>query len=118
MQRKDHRLLTETELAGLQMALPEWKRVGAFLECWQGFPSFPLAMEFVRRVAEVAEELDHHPDIDIRYRRVCVRLTTYSAGGLTSLDVEAAGRISALPSEAGKGLSLPSSALPSALPSA
>ncbi len=111
MQRRDHKLLTATDLAGLQMALPGWQRVGAFLECWQEFPSFRLAMEFVRRVAEVAEELDHHPDIDIRYRKVCVRLTTYSAGGLTSLDVEAAGRISALLSEAGKGLPSPSSAL-------
>lgn len=114
MQRKDHRLLTETDLAGLQMALPEWKRAGAFLECWHEFPSFRLAMEFVRRVAEVAEALDHHPDIDIRYRKVGVRLTTYSAGGLTSLDVEAAGRISALLSEAGKGLPSPSIASHSA----
>ena len=96
MQRRDYKLLTETDLAGLQMALPDWKRVGAFLECWHEFSSFRLAMEFVRRVAEVAEELDHHPDIDIRYRKVWIRLTTYSASGLTNLDVETAKRINAL----------------------
>lgn len=110
MQRREHRLLTETDLAGLQMALPEWTRVGAFLEYWHEFSSFRLAMEFVRRVAEIAEELDHHPDIDIRYRKVCIRLTTYSAGGLTSLDVETAGRIIALLPEVGKRLPSPSSA--------
>ena len=113
MQRREHKLLTDNDLAGLPVALPEWTRVCEFLECWYEFSSFRLAMEFVRRVAEVAEELDHHPDIDIRYRKVCIRLTTYSAGGLTSLDVKTAGLISALLPEAGKRLPSPSIASPS-----
>ena len=103
MHRGGHKLLNETDLAGLQMALPEWKQVDAFLECWFEFPSFCLAMEFVGRVAQFAESLDHHPDIDIRYRKVCIRLTTYSAGGLTSLDVETAGQIGKLLTQIGKG---------------
>jgi 4a-hydroxytetrahydrobiopterin dehydratase len=59
-------------------------------------PSFPGAIEFVDRLAELAESEDHHPDIDIRYRRVTVRWTTHSAGGITDKDREMAERTSAL----------------------
>jgi 4a-hydroxytetrahydrobiopterin dehydratase len=59
-------------------------------------PSFPAAIEFVDRLAELAESEDHHPDIDIRYRRVTVRWTTHSAGGITEKDREMAERTSAL----------------------
>jgi 4a-hydroxytetrahydrobiopterin dehydratase len=58
--------------------------------------SFPAAIEFVRRLADLAESEDHHPDIDIRYRRVVVRFTTHSAGGVTDRDRELAGRTSSL----------------------
>jgi 4a-hydroxytetrahydrobiopterin dehydratase len=59
-------------------------------------PSFPAAIEFVDRLAELAEREDHHPDIDIRYRRVTVRWSTHSAGGITEKDRVLAGRTSAL----------------------
>lgn len=59
-------------------------------------PSFPAAVEFVDRLAELAESENHHPDIDIRYRRVTVRWTTHSAGGITGKDREMAERTSAL----------------------
>jgi 4a-hydroxytetrahydrobiopterin dehydratase len=58
--------------------------------------SFPAAIDFVGRLAELAESEDHHPDIDIRYRRVTVRWTTHSAGGITDKDREMAERTSAL----------------------
>jgi 4a-hydroxytetrahydrobiopterin dehydratase len=58
--------------------------------------SFPAAIEFVRRLADLAESEDHHPDIDIRYRRVVVRFTTHSAGGVTDRDRELAGRTASL----------------------
>jgi 4a-hydroxytetrahydrobiopterin dehydratase len=58
--------------------------------------SFPAAIEFVRRLADLAESEDHHPDIDIRYRRVVVRWSTHSAGGVTDRDRELAGRTAAL----------------------
>jgi 4a-hydroxytetrahydrobiopterin dehydratase len=58
--------------------------------------SFPDAIEFVDRLAELAESEDHHPDIDIRYRRVTVRWSTHSAGGITEKDREMAERTSAL----------------------
>ncbi len=89
-------LLNTNQLASLELALPEWKRDGAHIERWFDFKSFQLAIEFVRQVAAIAEEMNHHPDIDIRYRNVRIRLTTHSAGGLTNLDLEAAARIRAL----------------------
>jgi 4a-hydroxytetrahydrobiopterin dehydratase len=59
-------------------------------------PSFAAAIEFVDRLAELADSEDHHPDIDIRYRRVTVRWTTHSEGGITDKDREMAERTSAL----------------------
>jgi 4a-hydroxytetrahydrobiopterin dehydratase len=59
-------------------------------------PTFPAAIDFVDQLAELAESEDHHPDIDIRYRRVTVRWTTHSAGGITDKDRDMAERTSAL----------------------
>jgi 4a-hydroxytetrahydrobiopterin dehydratase len=53
-------------------------------------------MKFVNAVARLAERLQHHPDIDIRWNRVTLRLTTHDAGGLTRMDYELASRISRL----------------------
>ncbi len=50
------------------------------------FPTFPAAVRFVDFVAELAEAADHHPDIDIRYSRVRLTLSTHSAGGVTEKD--------------------------------
>ena len=58
--------------------------------------SFPAAIELVRQVADVAEEMNHHPDIDIRWRTVRFAVSTHSAGGVTSLDAELARRIDGL----------------------
>jgi len=60
------------------------------------FASFPDAIAFVQRLAEVAEAENHHPDIAIRYRRVTVRWTTHSAGGVTERDHVLAARTSQL----------------------
>lgn len=60
--------------------------------------SFAAAIEFVDRLAELAETANHHPDIDIRYRRVTVRWTTHSEGGITEKDREMAERTSTLAS--------------------
>ncbi len=72
----------------------------AALDGWEGDPSairrtvelssFPAAIELVRQVAEAAEAADHHPDIDIRWRRVTFTLTTHDAGGVTELDLRLA----------------------------
>ncbi len=58
--------------------------------------SFPAAIDLVRAVAEIAQEMDHHPDIDIRWRKVTFTLTTHDAGGVTKLDIDQARRIDAL----------------------
>jgi 4a-hydroxytetrahydrobiopterin dehydratase len=55
------------------------------------FADFATAVEFIVRIAAHAEELDHHPDLDLRWRRVDVALATHSAGGVTEADVKLAG---------------------------
>ncbi len=53
------------------------------------FPSFRAALAFVQFAGEIAESIDHHPDIDIRYRKVTLTLSTHSVGGkLTELDFQ------------------------------
>ena len=59
-------------------------------------PSFRDAIAFVGRVADLAEEANHHPDIAISYKKVTLRWTTHSAGGLTDLDYELASRTNGL----------------------
>ena len=54
------------------------------------FADFVHAIGFVEHLAEVAEERQHHPDIDIRYNKVTLHLSTHSAGGVTVRDVELA----------------------------
>ena len=58
---------------------------------------FAAALAYVNAVAVPAEEMDHHPDIDIRWNRVTLRLSTHSAGGLTDADLALARRIDGLP---------------------
>ena len=57
------------------------------------FPDFLTAVHGVDEIAVVAEEMDHHPDLDIRWRNLRVGLTTHDAGGVTQLDVEQAHRV-------------------------
>lgn len=59
-------------------------------------PSFPAAIRLVVEVAEAAEDADHHPDIDIRWRKVTFVLSTHSAGGVTDKDIALARRIDEL----------------------
>lgn len=61
--------------------------------------SFPAAIQVVNRVAEVAEEMDHHPDIDIRWATLTFRCATHSMGGVTERDLALAERINAIVDE-------------------
>jgi 4a-hydroxytetrahydrobiopterin dehydratase len=54
------------------------------------FADFARAVDFVEQLADVAESMQHHPDIDIRYNKVTLRLVTHSSGGVTGRDVELA----------------------------
>jgi 4a-hydroxytetrahydrobiopterin dehydratase len=71
-------------------SLGEWTEQDAALTREFELASFPAAISFVDRLAELAESENHHPDIDIRYRRVTVRWTTHSEGGITEKDREMA----------------------------
>jgi 4a-hydroxytetrahydrobiopterin dehydratase len=73
------------------MSVPEgWVEVDGALERTFELPSFPDAIWFVNRVAELAEQQDHHPDVTISYRKVTLRWTTHSSGGITDRDRELA----------------------------
>lgn len=74
--------------------LPGWERDGDALVRTAALPSFPAAIAVVDRVAVIAEEHDHHPDIDIRWRTLTFRCSSHSAGGITALDVALAAEIS------------------------
>ena len=71
-------------------SLPGWSRRGAVLLKSYTFPTFPSAIAFVNRVADAAQALDHHPDLDIRFTKVTAALSTHSAGGITQLDLDLA----------------------------
>jgi 4a-hydroxytetrahydrobiopterin dehydratase len=71
---------------------PDWIEHEGALERTYELPSFPEAIAFVGRVAELAEAANHHPDIAISYRKVTLRWTTHSAGGITDRDYELARR--------------------------
>jgi len=73
--------------------LPGWSGDTTAIRATLEFPDFPAAVRAVDEIAVVAEAMNHHPDIDIRWRTLHVALTTHDAGGLTQLDVELAHRI-------------------------
>jgi 4a-hydroxytetrahydrobiopterin dehydratase len=89
------RLLSDDEVTTQLRGLPGWKREGDALVATVEAPDFRAAVRIVTVVADEAEQMDHHPDIDIRWRTTRWSLTTHDAGGLTQLDLELAHRISA-----------------------
>jgi 4a-hydroxytetrahydrobiopterin dehydratase len=76
--------------------MADWIERDGALERTVELPSFPAAIEFVNQVAALAEEAKHHPDIAIAYKKVTLRWTTHSAGGITDRDRELAERTDAL----------------------
>lgn len=86
-------LLTDAERQELVASYPDWTIDGERLTRTFQFADFPEALGFVTRVGLAAERAFHHPDIDIRYSKVTISLTTHSEGGLTSKDAELAARI-------------------------
>jgi 4a-hydroxytetrahydrobiopterin dehydratase len=89
-------LLAEAEISEALSALPDWRREGEAMVRTVRCGSFREAIALVNRVADIAEEADHHPDIEVVWRRVTLRLTSKASGGLTERDVAMAGRIDAL----------------------
>ncbi len=83
--------LSETDVAEFLKAHPAWRKdKGALVRTYE-LATFPSAIRFVSRVGELAESADHHPDIDIRWRKVTLLFVTHDAGNaITSLDTQLA----------------------------
>ena len=89
-------LLSEPEIADGLSRLPDWRREGEMLTRTVEYPTFREAIALVNRVADAAEEANHHPDIAINWRRVTFTITTKASHGLTAKDVSMAATIDRL----------------------
>lgn len=78
--------LTQEQVDVQLKAFPEWSQTAETIQRTFRFEDFLGAMAFVSRVADLAEEHQHHPDILIRYNKVTLTLSTHDAGGITAKD--------------------------------
>lgn len=88
--------LSDDDVRAALRDLPDWQYAGGTLNRRITFPTFPAAIAFVNRVADLAEQVGHHPDITINYATIGLSLSTHDAGGVTEKDMDLARRISAL----------------------
>ena len=89
--------LSDLEIQRALGSLPGWSRRGDTLVKTYAFDKFADGIAFVDRVAIAADAMDHHPDIDIRYTKVTLTLSTHDAGGITQSDLKLAEKIEATP---------------------
>ncbi len=89
-------LLTEKQIVVQLRSSRGWKREGSEIRKMFVHKDFARAMGFVQSVALLAEKMNHHPDIDIRWNKVKLSLSTHSAGGLTEKDFALAEQIDSL----------------------
>jgi len=87
------RVLAADEIERQLNDLPEWSGDQESLRRTATAPDFPTAIRLVDEVAKIAEEMNHHPDMDIRWRRVHFSLRTHVSKGVTQYDIELAHRI-------------------------
>ena len=85
--------LSDDEVRDGLSGLAGWRREGDEIVRDYALESFPAVISFVGRIAELAEAADHHPDLDIRYNKLRVALTSHDSGGLTRRDLELAAQI-------------------------
>lgn len=85
--------MSDEEIESYCSVHPEWQFIDNQLVREATADSFLAGIDWVTQVARIAEDLDHHPDIDIRWRTVRFMLSTHSKGGVTQLDFELADRI-------------------------
>lgn len=83
-------LLTADEVAGKLQELDGWSLEGKAIKKQFTFQDFPEAVLFVSALVPGAEDADHHPDIEIHYKRVILSYTTHDEGGVTQKDVDGA----------------------------
>ena len=86
-------VLTDAEIQRELASLSGWQRNGTAIQRVFRFPDFKAAMQFVNKVANAAEQANHHPDIDIRYNTITMALVSHDAGGVTQRDMRMAGTI-------------------------
>jgi len=91
--------LTVPEITAALVAVPEWHRDGDWLIRTVEGPTFRSSIALVAAVADAAEEANHHPDIEINWRRVTFRLTTKASHALTAKDFSMAATIDRLAAE-------------------
>jgi 4a-hydroxytetrahydrobiopterin dehydratase len=82
--------LSDLEIHRALATLPGWARKGDALSKTYSFARFGDGIRFVQQVAQQADAMDHHPDIDIRYTDITFSLSTHDAGGITQRDLELA----------------------------
>ena len=82
--------LSSPQIKAALATVTEWKKRGASISRTYQFKDFVVAIKFVNAVARLAEKAWHHPDIDIRWNKVKLTLSTHDAGGLTEKDFELA----------------------------
>jgi 4a-hydroxytetrahydrobiopterin dehydratase len=83
-------------LSAALLGLPQWSGDGEGIRRTVELPSFRDAVTAIGAIADVAEEMDHHPDIDLRWRTLHLTLVSHSAGGVSELDLRLARRIDEL----------------------
>jgi len=88
------RLSTDEEITRQLGNLPGWRHEGDSLVTSFDAPDFPAAVQLIVEAGDEAEQMGHHPDVDLRWKVTHWRLSTHSAGGVTQLDFELAHRIS------------------------
>lgn len=88
--------LSDIQIAEKMKDVPLWQKEGNTINRLFTFKTFLDGIQFINEVAKIAEEADHHPDIDIRYRRILLSLSTHSEGGLTEKDFDMAKKIDKL----------------------
>jgi 4a-hydroxytetrahydrobiopterin dehydratase len=89
-------LVSDSEIEAFVEAHPDWSKEGERIVRAYEFADFNESMGFVTRVALAAEKADHHPDIDIRWNKVTLALSTHSEGGVTPEDLDLADRCDGL----------------------
>lgn len=88
--------LSDLEIQRALGGLPGWSRRGDALTKTYTFERFADGIAFVGRIAAAADEMNHHPDIDIRYTKIHISLSTHDAGGITHADLTLAEKIEGL----------------------
>jgi 4a-hydroxytetrahydrobiopterin dehydratase len=89
-------LLSSEEVEGRLGELSGWEKEGEAIKKAFKRGDFKGSVDFVNQLTPVAEEMNHHPDLEISWETVTVTITTHSEGGLTENDFELASRIDAL----------------------